>query len=86
MLFVGELDGGPGRHGMVYFGEASIDAYLEGHGFGVVADPSTGSSTGSAETADGEGALDDTAKSRKPSLEARSDTGPHRPSGTSERS
>lgn len=37
MLFAGELDGGPGRDGMVYFDDASIDAYLERHGFGVVA-------------------------------------------------
>ncbi len=47
MLFVGKLDGGPGRDGMVYFSEASIDAYLERHGYGTVAEPSTGSSTGS---------------------------------------
>jgi len=31
MLFDGELDGGPGRDGMVYFDEASIDAYLDRH-------------------------------------------------------
>ncbi|MGI8757380.1 MAG: hypothetical protein ACR2MB_16295 [Acidimicrobiales bacterium] len=41
MLFDGELDGGPGRDGMVYFDEASIDAYLGRHGFGVVAEAST---------------------------------------------
>lgn len=41
MLFEGELDGGPGRDGMVYFDEASIDAYLGRHGFGVVAEAST---------------------------------------------
>jgi hypothetical protein len=29
MLFAGELDGGPGKDGLVYFDEASIDAYLE---------------------------------------------------------
>ncbi len=34
LLFVGELDGGPGRDGMVYFDEASIEAYLERYGFG----------------------------------------------------
>ena len=50
MLFAGELEGGPGKDGIVYFDEASIDAYLERHGFGVVAEPSTGSSTGSSET------------------------------------
>jgi hypothetical protein len=44
MLFAGELDGGPGKDGVVYFDEASIDAYLERHGFGVVAQPSAGSS------------------------------------------
>lgn len=45
MLFGGELDGGPGRDGVVYFDEASIDAYLDRHGFGVVAEASTPSST-----------------------------------------
>jgi hypothetical protein len=34
MLFDGELDGGPGRDGMVYFDEASIEAYLDRHGYG----------------------------------------------------
>ena len=34
LLFAGELDGGPGRDGMVYFDEKSIDAYLERYGFG----------------------------------------------------
>jgi len=45
MLFEGELDGGPGRDGMVYFDEDSISAYLDRHGFGVVAETSTPSST-----------------------------------------
>lgn len=45
MLFDGELDGGPGRDGVVYFDEVSIDAYLDRHGFGVVAETSTPSST-----------------------------------------
>ena len=36
LLFAGELDGGPGRDGMVYFDEASLEAYLERHGFGNV--------------------------------------------------
>ena len=36
LLFAGELDGGPGRDGIMYFDEASIDAYLERHGFGNV--------------------------------------------------
>jgi len=45
MLFAGELDGGPGQDGVVYFDEASIDAYLERHGFGAVAESSTGSSS-----------------------------------------
>jgi len=40
MLFEGHLDGGPGRDGMVYFDEASIERYLERYGFGVVADSS----------------------------------------------
>ena len=34
LLFAGELDGGPGRDGMVYFDEDSIDAYLERVGYG----------------------------------------------------
>ena len=34
LLFVGDLDGGPGRDGLVYFSEASVDAYLERFGFG----------------------------------------------------
>ena len=34
LLFAGKLDGGPGRDGMVYFDEASIEAYLERYGFG----------------------------------------------------
>ena len=42
MLFAGELDGGPGRDGLVYFEEDSIDAYLERHGYGVVAESSKG--------------------------------------------
>ena len=36
LLFAGELDGGPGRDGMVYFDEASLEAYLDRHGFGNV--------------------------------------------------
>jgi len=36
LLFAGELDGGPGRDGMVYFDETSLEAYLERHGFGNV--------------------------------------------------
>lgn len=36
LLFAGELDGGPGRDGMVYFDEASLEAYLERHGSGYV--------------------------------------------------
>ena len=33
LLFVGELDGGPGSDGLVYFSEASVDAYLDRYGF-----------------------------------------------------
>jgi len=36
LLFAGELDGGPGTDGLVYISEASVDAYLERHGFGNV--------------------------------------------------
>jgi Helix-turn-helix domain len=73
MLFAGELDGGPGRDGRVYFAEASIDAYLERHGFGVVAQPSTGS-TGSSEAGDDEGTRTSTAEPRKGSSEAQNRT------------
>ena len=36
LLFVGELDGGPGSDGLVYFSEASVDTYLERYGFGTL--------------------------------------------------
>ncbi len=50
LLFAGVLDGGPGRDGVVYFDEAAVEAYLESHGVGLVAEASTGCSTGSAGT------------------------------------
>lgn len=79
MLFAGELDGGPGRDGLVYFDEASIERYLEHHGYGVVAEPSNGSSNGSNEIeGDGE-ARDDTSSRRNPSSEARRGSRRHRP-------
>jgi hypothetical protein len=74
MLFVGELDGGPGRDGMVYFDEASIEAYLERHGYGVV----PRSSTGWAETGRDGGGQDVTPESRSPSSTAQSDTDENR--------
>lgn len=40
MLFAGELDDGPDQDGLVYLDAASIDRYLERHGYGVVADTS----------------------------------------------
>ncbi len=83
MLFAGELDGGPGRDGVVYFDEASIDAYLERHGFGVVAEPSTGSSTGSTGTCSVEGTQPDTAASRRSRSAAQDATERHGPSGGS---
>ena len=83
MLFAGELDGGPGRDGVVYFDEASIEAYLERHGFGVVAEPSTGSSTGSIGTAPPEPAQPDTPAPRKPRSAAQDGTERHEPSGGS---
>lgn len=83
MLFVGELDGGPGRDGMVYFSEASIDAYLERHGYGTVAEPSTGSSTGSIKTNPNESTPSSTPESRRRSSDASTDTERHRPSGIS---
>jgi hypothetical protein len=76
MLFAGELDGGPGRDGMVYFDEASIDAYLERHGFGVVAHPSIGST----DTDRPELASPDTPASRKPSSSAQDEAERHGPS------
>jgi len=36
LLFAGELEGGPGVDGLVYMSEASVEAYLERHGFGNV--------------------------------------------------
>ena len=83
MLFAGELEGGPGKDGIAYFDEASIDAYLERHGLGVVAEPSTGSSTGSSETSPDRGTRASTSKSRNRSPEAQSDTGEHGPAGSS---
>ncbi len=88
MLFAGELDGGPDRDGLVYFDEASIDRYLERHGFGVVAETSdgtsNGSSNGSNET-EGDGEVrGDTPTSRNPSSAARRGTRRHTPGrGTS---
>jgi len=86
MLFEGELDGGPGRDGMVYFDEASIDAYLERHGFGVVAEPSTGSSTGSSKTGPDEGTRAGIPNSRKRSSDAPSDIEENGPSSASDHS
>lgn len=84
MLFDGELDGGPGRDGLVYFDEASIDRYLERHGYGVVAETSNGTSNGSNEIeGDGE-VLGDTPTQRPPSSATRRSTRRHRPGrGTS---
>lgn len=78
MLFEGELDGGPGRDGIVYFDEASIRAYLERHGHGVVVE----SSTGSAGARHGE-VRDDTPKSRNTSSAAQIETGVDGPPPTS---
>ncbi len=83
LLFAGVLDGGPGRDGMVYFDEASIEAYLEHHGFGVVAGPSTGSSTGSTGTGGYQPTRSDIPGSEKPTPWAQDDTRPHGPSGGS---
>ncbi len=65
MLFDGELDGGPGRDGMVYFDEASIDAYLDRHGYGVIA----AASTARDETGKRPRVRDGTATARNPSSE-----------------
>ena len=84
MLFDGELDGGPGRDGLVYFDEASIERYLERHGYGVVAETSNGSSNGSNETAGDRGVRDGTSDPRNPSSAPRRGTRRHRPGrGTS---
>lgn len=69
MLFDGELDGGPGRDGMVYFDEASIDAYLGRHGLGVVAGASTLFSTLRDDTDRPVGDRDGTSDARNPSSE-----------------
>lgn len=79
LLFAGVLDGGPGRDGMVYFDEASIDAYLERYGFGVVAEPSTGST----DTGHALGAQPGTAASRNTRSATQDDTRRHGPSGGS---
>ncbi|MDP9419395.1 MAG: helix-turn-helix domain-containing protein [Actinomycetota bacterium] len=86
MLFAGELEGGPGRDGMVYFDEASIDAYLERHGFGVVAESSTGSSTGSTRTSSDESTPVSRQKSRKRRSDTPSDTQENGPSSASDHS
>lgn len=79
MLFDGELDGGPGRDGLVYFDEASIERYLARHGFGVVAETSNGTSNGSNEI-EGDGEVrSDTPKPRNRSSEPRRGTRRHRP-------
>lgn len=36
LVFAGELDGGPEKDGLVYVTEASVERYLERHGFGVI--------------------------------------------------
>jgi hypothetical protein len=36
LLFAGEVDGGPGRDGLVYFSESSVGAYLERYGYGTL--------------------------------------------------
>lgn len=79
MLFAGELDGGPGRDGLVYFDEASIDRYLERHGYGVVAETSNGTSNGSNEADGDSGVRDDTWDPRNPRSAARRGTRRHRP-------
>ena len=79
MLFAGELDGGPDRDGLVYFDEASIDRYLERHGYGVVAETSNGTSNGSTETEGDSEVRDDTSGPRNPSSAARRGTRRHRP-------
>ncbi len=75
LLFAGELDGGPGRDGMVYFDESSIDSYLTRQGFGVVADSSTEFSTVRGDSGDDAQVRDDTSVSRMPSSEVQNDTG-----------
>lgn len=74
MLFAGELDGGPDRDGLVYFDEASIDRYLERHGFGVVAETSNGFSNGSNDTKGDAGVRGGTSNPRNPSSEVQNDT------------
>ncbi len=71
---------------MVYFDQISIEAYLERHGFGVVARSSTGSSTGSSKTGPDEGTRAGIPKSPKRSSEALNDTDENGPSSTSDHS
>ncbi len=82
MLFLGELQGGPSKDGMVYFEEASIEAYLERYGFGVVAESSTGSTRTSAD----DPTRASTPKLRNRNSEASSDTGENGPSSGSDHS
>jgi hypothetical protein len=77
MLFAGQLDGGPGKDGVVYFDEASIDAYLERHGFGVVAQPSAGSSESKPRGA----TPSSTGDSPKPSSDVQTETHADRSAG-----
>lgn len=86
MLFAGELEGGPGRDGMVYFDEASIEASPGRHGYGVVAEPSTGSSTGSLRTRLDEPTRASTPRRQRSSSEAQNDIPQIRPSQGSEHS
>ena len=81
MLFEGHLDGGPGRDGLVYFDEASIDRYLERHGYGVVAETSNGSSNGSVATGRDAGVQEGTTDPRNPSSEALDGTQEDGPTG-----
>lgn len=70
LIFAGELDGRPDADGIVFINEASVDAYLERHGFGNVA----GSSTGSAGTSSDEDTRRATPDARKRSAETPNDT------------
>lgn len=81
MLFAGELDGGPDRDGLVYFDEASIERYLERHGYGVVAETSNGSSNGSVAPGRDAGVQEGTSDPRNPSSEVLGDTGEDGPTG-----
>lgn len=86
LLFAGELKGGPDPDGVVYFEAASVNAYLANHGVGHAPESSTGSSTASLKTSNGEPTRASTTDSRKGSSETQTATGENAPPPASDHS